>query len=218
MDKIIQIAIDGPAGAGKSTIAKILAQRLNILYLDTGAMYRAITYYAGLKGVAGDDNEGLEKIFQDFDLRFENGKLFLNGKAVDQELRTPQIDKAIAVFAANPFVRAKLVAMQREIAAQRSVVMEGRDIGTVVLPDTPYKFYLDANVAVRAKRRFDQNVRRGMPADLAAIEKDILRRDDVDSHREADPLSVAEGSVVIDTSGMQLLEVVDEILRHIDRG
>lgn len=216
MKKIIQIAVDGPAGAGKSTIAKCIAEKLNILYLDTGAMYRAITYYALQNNVDGTDNNGLEKLFENFDLQFVDEKLLLNGFDITKEIRTPEIDKAISVFAANPFVREKLVKLQREIGSQRSIIMEGRDIGTVVLKDTPYKFYLDANVDVRAQRRYEQNNQRGIPSDITAIKIDILRRDKIDSGRAADPLSVAEGSMVIDTSNMNSDEVVNAILDKIN--
>ncbi len=216
MEKIIQIAIDGPAGAGKSTIAKLVAEKLNILYLDTGAMYRAITFYAVQNGVEGTDNEALAKLFENFDLEFTDEKLFLNGTDITKEIRTPEIDKAISVFAANPFVREKLVKLQREIGSQRSIVMEGRDIGTVVLKDTPYKFYLDANVDVRANRRYEQNMQKGVSFDKEAIKSDIIRRDKVDSGRAADPLTIAEGSTVIDTSYMSSEEVLNTILNKVN--
>jgi len=215
MEKIIQIAIDGPAGAGKSTIAKKIAEKLNILYLDTGAMYRAVTLHALKNEIEGSNNDALAKLFEHFDLRFIEDRLFLNGEDITDQIRTPKIEKAISAFAANPLVREHLVKMQREIGNKQSIVMEGRDIGTVVLRDTPLKFYLDANVDVRADRRYAQNLQKGIESDREMIKNEIIRRDTVDSGREADPLMIAPGCTVIDTSGMNMDEVITAILNKI---
>lgn len=212
MNKVIQIAIDGPAGAGKSTVAKKLAEKLNILYLDTGAMYRAVAYYAMQNQIKGNDDHAVRTIFDHLSIDFVNGKLILNGSDVSSEIRTPDVEREVSEFASNPLVREKLVEMQRKICFGRSVVMEGRDIGTVVLKDTPYKFYLDANVDVRAKRRFTQNEKAG---DLETIKQNIVRRDCIDANREKDPLTTAPGSVKIDTSNLSLEEVIALILNKI---
>ncbi|MBE6037967.1 MAG: (d)CMP kinase [Anaerofustis stercorihominis] len=216
--KNIHIAIDGPAGAGKSTIAKILADKLGIIYLDTGAMYRAVAYCAKMNGVSCDDNDALAKIFTDFNLEFSDGgrKLALNGEDISAFIRTPEIDVLVGGAASNPFVRSHLVNMQREIAKGVGVVMEGRDIGTVVLKDTPYKFYLDASVDVRANRRYLQNRERGIESDLEAIKNDIIRRDHLDSTRETDPLTKADDAIYIDSSLLTTDEAVELMLEKIN--
>jgi len=212
MERIIQIAIDGPAGAGKSTVAKKIAEKLNILYLDTGAMYRSVTYYGIKNHVRGNDDKALKTLFENMTIDFAEGKLLLNGKDISAEIRTPEVETQVSEFAANPLVREKLVEMQRKIAAGRSVVMEGRDIGTVVLKDTPHKFFLNATVEIRANRRLRQNQR---SANLQTVKQEIERRDRIDSSREKDPLSIAPGSTVIDTSELTLDEVVALILKSV---
>ncbi|MFA0815657.1 MAG: (d)CMP kinase [Anaerofustis sp.] len=212
MERIIQIAIDGPAGAGKSTVAKKIAEKLNILYLDTGAMYRSVTYCGIKNHVRGNDDKALKTLFENMTIDFAEGKLLLNGKDISAEIRTPEVETQVSEFAANPLVREKLVEMQRKIAAGRSVVMEGRDIGTVVLKDTPHKFFLNATVEIRANRRLRQNQR---SANLQTIKQEIERRDRIDSSREKDPLSIAPGSTVIDTSELTLDEVVALILKSV---
>ncbi len=212
----IHIAIDGPAGAGKSTVAKIISERLGLIYLDTGAMYRSVAYAAKMNGVECSDNDALGKIFENFNLHFEDGgkKVFLNGEDISKEIRTPEIDVLVGGAAVNPFVRKHLVSMQREIAKGVGVVMEGRDIGTVVLKDTPYKFYLDATVEERARRRFVQNNERGIKSDLEAIKADIIRRDHLDSTREADPLTKADDAIYIDSSDMTIDEAAETIINY----
>jgi cytidylate kinase len=212
MERIIQIAIDGPAGAGKSTVAKKIAEKLNILYLDTGAMYRSVTYCGIKNHVRGNDDKALKTLFENMTIDFAEGKLLLNGKDISAEIRTPEVETQVSEFAANPLVREKLVEMQRKIAAGRSVVMEGRDIGTVVLKDTPHKFFLNATVEIRANRRLRQNQR---SANLQTVKQEIERRDRIDSSREKDPLSIAPGSTVIDTSELTLDEVVALILKSV---
>lgn len=212
----LQIAIDGPAGAGKSTIAKLLAKKLNIVYLDTGAMYRALTLHAREMGVDAADDAKLEKLLSDFDLKFVGDSLLLGGADISSAIRTPEIDSSVSAYAANPFIRAELVKLQRAIAADIDVVMEGRDIGTVVLADTPYKFYLDASPEERARRRMEQNSLRGIPSDFEAIKADIIRRDYSDMHRAADPLTIAPDAIRIDSSDMSIDQVVDYIIKCVD--
>ncbi len=215
----IQIAIDGPAGAGKSTVARMLADKLNIIYLDTGAMYRSVAYAAKMAGIECSDNDSLSKIFENFSLHFEDGgkSVFLNGENISSEIRTPEIDVLVGGAAVNPFVRKFLVQMQRDIAKDEGVVMEGRDIGTVVLKDTPYKFYLDASVDERARRRYEQNISRGIPSDLEEIKADIIRRDILDSTREADPLTMAEDAVYIDSSDISVDEAAELIISYVEK-
>ena len=214
--KVIQIAIDGPAGAGKSTIARILSEKLGFLLLDTGAMYRAFCFFAKQNNIpANADNEVFSELFTKFDLVFEEDRIFLLNEDITSNIRTPEIDIEVGAIASNSFIRNLMVGLQKEIAGQKSVVMEGRDIGSVVLKDTPYKFYLDADVSVRADRRQKQNQERGIPSKTEDIEADIVRRDNVDSTREASPLIIADGSIYIDTSDKTQDEVVELIIQNI---
>lgn len=209
----IRIAIDGPAGAGKSSVARAIAEKLGILYLDTGAMYRAFAYYAENLAEAGEiDEEKAEELFRDFDLKFADGKVFLGDEDITQVIRTPRIDKAVSPYASNPFVRKQMVSLQRSIGQDTDIVMEGRDICTVVLKDSPYKFYLDASVEERARRRFLQNEQKGISEDMEAIKADIIRRDEADMNRQADPLRKAEDAIVVDSTDMSQEQVVDEII------
>ncbi|MCL1914123.1 MAG: (d)CMP kinase [Eubacteriaceae bacterium] len=216
---IIQIAIDGPAGTGKSTIAKLLSDQLAINYLDTGAMYRAFSLHAKESGVSGDAPDGaLSDLFNSFGLEFDLVRVLLNGRDISALIRTPEIDKNVGAFASRPIVRERMVQLQRETSVGKNVVMEGRDIGTVVLPDTPYKFYLDASIDVRAQRRHTQNIQSGIDSDLDIIRTEIALRDELDSTREASPLRIAEGSVYIDTSYITPIEVVEIIVDFVRDG
>ena len=158
MSKIINIAIDGPAGSGKSTIAKIIAKKLNITYLDTGSMYRAFTYYALENNVESDDKENIIKLLENIDLVLDKDEIFVNGKNVTKEIRFENIDKNVSKYAAIKEVRERMVNIQRDISKGKSVIMDGRDIGSVVLPDAEFKFYMDASAEERAKRRYLQNI------------------------------------------------------------
>lgn len=218
MKKIIHIAIDGPAGAGKSTIAKKIADKLNILYLDTGAMYRAFTYYALQNNIDSSDKESLIRLLDSFFIEFDEGSIFLNREDITDKIRTSEIDKAVSFYASKPFIRNRMVLMQREIAADRSVVMEGRDIGSVVLKDTPYKFYLNASIDVRAQRRYAQIHSDKSTKTVDDIKNEIIMRDELDTKREADPLVITNDSIVIDTSHMTLDEVTNEIIQRINFG
>ena len=211
------IAIDGPAGAGKSTIAKILSEKLGYIYIDTGAMYRAVALYFIENGVStGEEpyiNELLKKI--DVSIKYKNGVqiLYLNGEDVSTRLREENIGKLASKFSALKDVREKLVALQRELAKKENVIMDGRDIGTVVLPNANLKIFLSASSSVRAKRRYLELLQKGSTdIDLEEIEREIINRDNADMNRAISPLKQAEDAKVLDTSDMKLNEVVEKIL------
>lgn len=206
----MQIAIDGPAGSGKSTVAKRLAKRLNIEYIDTGAMYRAITLK--LKNV---ENKDYKKVLDKTNIDFKNNKIFLDGVDVSNFIRDPEISKLTSDISKLPEVREKLVIIQRNIAKNKSVVMEGRDISTVVLPEADYKFYLSAGEEIRAKRRTLQLLERGLPADYEKILKEIKDRDKNDINRKNSPLKVAENAVIIDSSKLNIDDTVSLMLSYI---
>ncbi len=215
-NKSIQVAIDGPAGAGKSSVAKEISKKLGILYLDTGAMYRAFAYHVYNSGYDKNASEDtLISLFDTFNLEFRDDKLFLNNEDITSAIRTPEMDIKVSEFASNGSVRRNMVKLQQKIADCVDIVMEGRDICNVVLPNAEYKFYLDANVNERAMRRYKQNLQKGNKADFEKIKKDIIRRDKVDSEREVDPLCVAKDAVMLDSSDMTFDEVVDFILQKI---
>ncbi len=212
---IYNVAIDGPAGSGKSTVAKILAADYSILYLDTGAMYRACALAALENGVDVSDERAVIDLMRSvsLDVRYENGiqKTLLNGRDVSDEIRRPEISMAASTVSKHPSVRLHLVDKQREIASVNSCVLDGRDIGTYVLPDAAFKFFLTASPEVRAKRRYDELVAKGHEVDFQALKEEIIRRDEQDSRRKMAPLRRAEDAVVIDTSNMTIDEVVSFI-------
>lgn len=210
---MIRIAIDGPGGAGKSTIAKMVAEKMNMEYIDTGAMYRAIGWMFSKNNVNTEDSAEVQDVLNRTAIDFDNGKIFLNGEDISGEIRTPEISKAASVCSKLPEVRSKLVALQREIAEGKSVVMDGRDIGTNVLPNAEVKIFLTADPMVRAKRRYDQLLESGKEADLNSIFEDIKERDYQDTHRELNPLQQAEDAVLLDTSDMTINQVLDEIMK-----
>lgn len=211
--KTINIAIDGPAGAGKSTIAKNLAKDRNMVYVDTGAMYRAIGLYCSRKGIAGDDEATIVGELDNINvsIAYENGEqvVYLNGENVNGLIRTPEAGNMASAVSVFGKVREKMVELQQNLAKTTSVVMDGRDIGTVVLPNAEVKIYLTASSEVRAKRRFDELVAKGMECDLATLQKEIEERDYRDMNREVSPLKKAEDAVELDTSYMTISEVVD---------
>ncbi|EFA90546.1 (d)CMP kinase [Peptoniphilus lacrimalis] len=206
----MQIAIDGPAGSGKSTVAKKIAEKLNIIYIDTGAMYRAITLK--LKDI---DKKFYEEACNNTNIEFINNKIFLDGKDVSSQIRSEEISKLTSDISKIDFVRKKLVSIQKEIADKNSVVMEGRDITTVVLPDADYKFYLNASPEIRAKRRTLQLKEKGLNADYKEIIRDIKKRDNNDIKRENSPLKVADDAIVIDSSNLTAEESIEKILSYI---
>lgn len=211
-----KIAIDGPAGAGKSTIAKQVARRENLIYIDTGAMYRAMSLLMLQNGIPLNDAEkiGQECSRAQIDISYENGEqaVFLNGENVDAFLREERVGNAASAVSAVPRVRERLVQLQREFAESADVVMDGRDIGTVVLPDADLKIFLTASSRVRAERRYRELQEKGIEADLKTIQRDIEERDHRDMTRETSPLRQAEDAVVIDSSMMTVDEVIQNIL------
>ena len=217
--KKINIAIDGPAGAGKSTIAKALAKSRNMVYVDTGAMYRAIGLYCSRKGIEGGNEAAIVDELDNINvsLAYESGEqvVYLNGENVNGLIRTPEAGLMASAVAAYIKVRAKMVELQQTLAASTSVVMDGRDIGTVVLPDAEVKIYLTASSAVRAKRRYDELAAKGMECDLLQLQKEIEERDYRDMNREVSPLRQAEDAVLLDTSDMNIEEVVAAMQRII---
>ena len=214
---IYNIAIDGTSGAGKSTIAKILADKLGIVYLDTGAMYRAIAIKLDKYKASYSDDKKIAKIIGDTKLEIIMGipqKVMLDGVDVSEAIREHHVSKLASDYSAVPIVRKKLVEIQQRIAADQSTILDGRDIGTHVLPNAKYKFFVSASPSVRAKRRYDELVAKGQDVNLAQIEADIVDRDTKDSTREVSPLRPASDAVVIDTSYMSIDEVVNTIMGH----
>lgn len=211
-----QIAIDGPAGAGKSTIAKKIAKTKGFIYVDTGAMYRAMAYYLLTEKVNPEDSGEIEEKCQgaDITIRYVDGEqvVFLNGENVSGVLRTEEVGNMASATSKNPKVRERLTRLQKELAAKNDVVMDGRDIGTCVLPNADVKIYLTASPAVRARRRFDELTAKGESCDIKKIEEDIVKRDLQDMNRETAPLKQAEDARLVDSSYMTIEEVVREIL------
>lgn len=211
------IAIDGPAGAGKSTIAKAVAKELGFIYVDTGAMYRAMALYLIQKGISPQDTPGMEEACEQADISivYQEGaqQVLLNGENVTGLLRQEEVGNMASVSSANAAIRKKLVQLQRQLAARENVVMDGRDIGTCVLPGADVKIYLTASAHTRALRRCRELEEKGIPCVLEEIEADINDRDKRDMTREISPLKQAEGAVLVDSSHMGIQEVKEEILR-----
>ena len=206
------IAIDGPAGAGKSTAARALARRLGFFLLDTGAIYRTVALAASRRGVAFSDATPLGHIAEALAIRFdEEGRVFLGAEDVSTLIRTPEMSQGASTVSAHPAVRAALLGLQRKLAAAGRCVVEGRDIGTVVLPWAPLKIFLTASPDVRARRRYDELVAKGQTVDLAATLQEILIRDERDSSRATAPLKQAEDAVLLDTSALDEAAVVDQM-------
>ena len=214
--KKFKIAIDGPAGAGKSTVAQIVADKLDYIYVDTGAMYRAITLKALKEKIDFKDDQALAKLVRDTDISFKKFgdeiKIFLDGEDVSKEIRQNKVSNNVSMLAQNKSIREELVRLQREIASQGGVVMDGRDIGTVVLADAELKIYLTASVEERAQRRYDELRVKDNNISLESIKEDIIRRDKMDKNREISPLQKAEDAIEVDTTDLNIEEVVDEII------
>lgn len=211
------IAIDGPAGAGKSTIAKRVANELDFIYVDTGAMYRAVAYFFLQNGIENLDGVNVSVLCAQMDIRinYENGsqQVYLNDKNVNEFLRKENVGKMASVVAVNELVREKLLDLQKYIAEEVDVVMDGRDIGTKILPNAQLKIFLTASVDVRAKRRFDELTEKGIECDIEEIKADIKQRDERDINRDISPLCQAEDAVLVDSSYMTIDEVVEEIIK-----
>ena len=214
--KTIQIAIDGPASSGKSTVAKIIAKDFGYTYLDTGAMYRAATYIALRNQISPDEPSQLLELLEQYPISFgraETGEqlVFVGDVDVTNPIRENEVTNTVSAFAAIPAVREKLVALQQEIAQQGGIVMDGRDIGTVVLPKAELKIFLVASVDERAERRYKENLSKGIKTDLETLKEEIAARDYKDSHRETSPLKQAEDAIYLDTTGLSIIEVVEKI-------
>ncbi|MFS9252245.1 (d)CMP kinase [Streptococcus infantis] len=214
--KTIQIAIDGPASSGKSTVAKIIAKDFGYTYLDTGAMYRAATYIALNNQVSPEESSRLLELLEQYPISFgraETGEqlVFVGDVDVTNPIRENEVTNTVSAFAAIPAIREKLVALQQEIAQQGGIVMDGRDIGTVVLPKAELKIFLVASVDERAERRYKENLSKGIETDLETLKEEIAARDYKDSHRETSPLKQADDAIYLDTTGLSILEVVEKI-------
>lgn len=218
---MINIAIDGPAGAGKSTVAKALSKKLGILYLDTGAMYRACALKALKEGVNCKDEPGVARLVENIDIsvKYIDGaqRTYLDGEDVSSEIRKPEISMMASDISALKCVRNKMVEMQREIASSNDCVLDGRDIGTFVLPNADYKFYVTADSRERAKRRYLELKQKGEEVELDALQKEIELRDENDRNRDFAPLRQAEDSIFTDTTSMTAEEVVDFIYKRIKK-
>lgn len=210
---MFSIAIDGPAGSGKSTIAKLLASKLNIEYIDTGAMYRAIALKC-LRLKINTDEE-IKNILGETEIDFINGKIYMDSEDVSELIRTKEISTIASDVSKIAVVREKLVEIQQKLASKKAVVMEGRDIGTVVLKNAKYKFFLTASIESRAKRRYEQMLEDGIKIDLNSVKEDILARDYNDEHRKNSPLKMADDAILLDNSNMTLEETLDFMLNII---
>ncbi|HDK7136922.1 TPA: (d)CMP kinase [Clostridium botulinum] len=207
----ISIAIDGPAGAGKSTIAKIIGNKLNIMYINTGSMYRAVTLMALKNNIEPYDIESLKALINSMNISFNGNNIIVNGKDLEEDIRMPIINNNVSKYAAVEEVRELLVSMQQNISQKYNVVMDGRDIGTVVLKDAPYKFFITASAEVRAKRRLKELREKGININFRDVLKEIKERDYIDSNRKVNPLKQSKDAILIDTSNFTIEEVVDKI-------
>lgn len=212
----MKIALDGPAGSGKSTIAKIIAAKLNIEYLDTGAMYRAITYKVLRDEVDYNDKEILIAFLCNTDIDFIDNEIYLDGENISEQIRSPEVTENVSLIASISQVREVLVDFQRRIAETKNIVMDGRDIGTKVIPNTKYKFFLTASLEERARRRYEEMIKKGFEVNLEEIKEAIDQRDKADAGREDSPLVMASDAKLIDTTGKTIEEVVDRVIEEIN--
>ena len=214
------VAIDGPAGTGKGTVTKIIAEKMNLIYIDTGAMYRAVCVKALRNNIKPEETEKLKKILQNISIKInkKDGKqqVLLDGEDVTEEIRTPLVDSYVAKFAAIKQVREKMTPLQREMKSEGNIIMEGRDIGTVVFPDAEVKIYLDATTEERAKRRYKQNIEKGIDCTYEEVLQAIKERHILETTREIAPLKQAEDAVYLDTTELSIEEVVQKIIEIID--
>lgn len=215
-----KIAIDGPSSAGKSTVAKLLAKDLGYMYIDTGAMYRALGYYLVNKNISCEDEESIIKVLDDIDIDIkyidEEQIVFLNGENINNKIRTQAVSDAASKCSTIKEVRCKLIDIQRKLASEYNCVMDGRDIGSNVLKDANLKVYLTADIDCRAKRRYEENINKGIKTTLAETKKDLEERDYRDTHREHNPLICVPEALYIDSSDMSVDQVVDKIIEYAD--
>lgn len=214
--KNLVIAVDGPAGAGKSTIAKLIAEKLNINYIDTGAMYRAITYKCLQNNIDINNEKEVTNIAKDCEIDFKDNNIYLNGEILTDEIRTMEVSNNVSNVAKIKEVRYLMVDVQRNIGKVSSVILDGRDIGSYVFPNADYKFFLIATPEERGNRRYKELVNKGYDVNLEEIIKDIIKRDEIDSNREFAPLVKAEDAIEIDTTGKSINEVVQSVLSKIN--
>lgn len=218
MKKNISVAIDGPSAAGKSTIAKMVAKKENFIYIDTGAMYRCVAYYCLTQKIDLNDEKAVEQAIEHIQIRLTpDNKVYLNDEDVGNQIRQDQVSLGASCVSKYQVVRSFLVDEQRKMAKAGNVILDGRDIGTVVLPNADLKIYQIASVETRAKRRYLENLERGLDADLEKIKKEIEERDYQDTHREISPLKKAEDAIELDTSSLTLEEVVEQVLTLIQK-
>jgi cytidylate kinase len=213
------IAIDGPAGAGKSTVARLVAKRLGYLYINTGAMYRAITLKALQNGIDLENENKLVELAKDSKISFEDGgsRVILDGNDISQEIKTPEIDKKISTVVKHPRLREIMVKQQQDIGRQGDAVSEGRDLTTVVFPDAEVKIYLDASLDERTKRRYEELKQKGYDLDVIQVQKDTAKRDESDKTREHGPLRLAQNAILLDTTGMNIEQVVESIIEIVEK-
>ena len=214
---MLRIAIDGPGGAGKSTIAKILAKKLDIDYIDTGAMYRAVGYKLIKEGIPVDDLKAVEEMLSGTDIDFSRGDTILDGQVISDRIRTQEISKMASDCSALMPVREKLVMLQKKMASEKSVIMDGRDIGTNVIKDAEFKFFLTAGAEERAQRRHKELIEKGENISFEKVLDDIMKRDHNDMTRKLNPLKKAEDAIEIDTTEMSIDEVVEYILGKVEQ-
>lgn len=213
----VSVAIDGPAAAGKSTIAKLVASKLGYVYIDTGAMYRAFTWYAMEKGVDCQDHDACIALIPEVTIELKKDNVVMcNGIDITKEIREPRVSGNVSYIASYKEIRLFLVDQQRLMANNVSVIMDGRDIGTYVLPNADVKIFQIASVETRAKRRYDENIEKGIPCTLKEIEEDVRKRDYIDSHRDFAPLRCAEDAITLDTSLMTIEEVCAAVIKIIE--
>ena len=214
------VAIDGPAGSGKGTITKIVAEKRNLVAIDTGAMYRCVTLDCLNNGVSSTNREGIEKILENIKIeqKNENGekRFYLNGQDVSEKIRTPEVDSEVAKFAAIKPVRDKMTPLQREMGETQNIIMEGRDIGTVVFPNADVKIFLDCSLEERANRRYKQNIEKGIQSTYEEILESIKERHKLETERDIAPFIKAEDAIVVDSTNLTIEEVVEEVLKIID--
>lgn len=214
MGKIV--AIDGPAGSGKGTVAKILARECDLTYIDTGAMYRAIAYLSLQNNIDINEEDKIIELAKNSKIDFIDGKTYLNGKDISKEIRTMEVTRIVSPISSIVKLREILVDMQRKMAGNLDVIMEGRDITTVVFPNADYKFYLDASLEERVNRRYKENIEKGMDVSLVEIKENISKRDYNDMHKEVGSLTRTEDSIYIDSTNLTINEVVEKIKNIIE--